>query len=168
MICDAECRVLDIVARWPGSTHDSRILQNSCIFSQFEQGKYQQKFLLGDGGYPSKSYLLTPLQNPASDAETRYNVAHARARNVIEKFFGMWKRKFSILGQDSRIRVKIETAMTLIVACAVIHNLAKSEGEPDEGVELDDDSFDQTEGHGEKGATSVRSTIISQYFKRTS
>ena len=82
-------------------------------------GKYQQKFVLGDGGYRSKSYLLTPLQKPASDAETRYNVAHARARNVIEKFFGMWKRKFSILGQDSRIRVKIETVMTLIVACAV-------------------------------------------------
>ena len=31
VICDASQRITNIVARWPGSTHDSRIYQNSRI-----------------------------------------------------------------------------------------------------------------------------------------
>ena len=53
-ICDSKMRFTDIVCRWPGSTHDSRILENSCIYSKFENGLIDG-LILGDGGYPLKS-----------------------------------------------------------------------------------------------------------------
>ncbi len=71
-ICDAKLRVLNCVARWPGSTHDSRILMNSQIHDAFERGELQG-VLLGDSGYPLKPWLLTPFLNPVTTAQTRYN-----------------------------------------------------------------------------------------------
>lgn len=36
-ICDHQCNFTNIVARWPGSTHDSRIFDNSNICAKFEE-----------------------------------------------------------------------------------------------------------------------------------
>lgn len=35
VVCDANCGVIDIVARWPGSTHDETVFLNSAIFERF-------------------------------------------------------------------------------------------------------------------------------------
>jgi len=63
-ICfDGRDRIVDVVARWPGSTHDSRILRNSGLF-QLMEGRGlpgEHNYLLGDGGYPCKRWLLTPF-----------------------------------------------------------------------------------------------------------
>ena len=36
IVCDSKNRIRDIVARWAGSTHDSRILNNSRICAMLE------------------------------------------------------------------------------------------------------------------------------------
>lgn len=46
--------ITDVVAQWPGSTHDSTIYQNSSRFARFERGDYRGSYLLGDSGYPLK------------------------------------------------------------------------------------------------------------------
>ena len=51
-ICDANLVFLDVVAKWPGSSHDSFILQASQVNDDFDQGKYGESWLLGDSGYP--------------------------------------------------------------------------------------------------------------------
>lgn len=53
-ICDANLLITDVVARWPGSTHDSTIYQNSSRYRKFEEGIYGVSYLLGDSGYPLK------------------------------------------------------------------------------------------------------------------
>ena len=71
-ICNANRYFTNVVARWCGSTHDSRILENSVIRDRFENNEVDG-LLLGDNGYPCKRYLMTPLLHPVTNAEKAYN-----------------------------------------------------------------------------------------------
>ncbi|XP_052242384.1 putative nuclease HARBI1 [Dreissena polymorpha] len=75
VIFNGQDRLIDIVARWPGSTHDSRILRESSVYQLFERGHVasEHKYLLGDSGYPCKQWLLTPYLNPANAGQVNYN-----------------------------------------------------------------------------------------------
>lgn len=129
--------ILDIVTRWPGSTHDSRIFNNSRLRMHFER-RERPGLLLGDRGYPQLEYLFTPLLHPETPAEVRYNTAHRVTRCTVERLFGIWKRRFSCLGQ--KLRTNLATTSHIIAACAVLHNIAVRNGEPlppeDEDVQL--------------------------------
>nr|XP_027221123.1 putative nuclease HARBI1 [Penaeus vannamei] len=89
-ICDAHLKFMNIIASWPGSVHDSRIFENSHVCHILEQGNHPG-YLLRHSGYPCRSYLLTPVQGPTTDKERRYNTAHTKTRNVIERAFGVLK-----------------------------------------------------------------------------
>lgn len=47
VVCNAEMKIMDLVARWPGSAHDATIFNNSLIKMKFERGEYQNSVLLG-------------------------------------------------------------------------------------------------------------------------
>ncbi|XP_064651673.1 putative nuclease HARBI1 [Lineus longissimus] len=94
--------------------------------------------LLGDSGYANEPYLLTPLLNPATRAERRYNQAHVRTRSVVERLFGIWKRRFPCLKHG--IRTKLQAALQVILATAVLNEIARLLNEPD--VYQDDDGED--------------------------
>ncbi|XP_044589448.1 putative nuclease HARBI1 isoform X2 [Cotesia glomerata] len=51
VICNAHLEIIDIVARWPGSTHDATIFLNSRIRDLFENNPFGDALLLGDSGY---------------------------------------------------------------------------------------------------------------------
>lgn len=93
-VANANYEITDIVARWPGSSHDSNIFDNSTLRMRFEAGEMQNNLLLGDSGYPLRSYLITPVNNPQSVAEDLFNESQIRTRNVVERTFGIWKRRF--------------------------------------------------------------------------
>ncbi|KAJ8933894.1 hypothetical protein NQ318_001687 [Aromia moschata] len=95
LVCDSDLRINNIVARWPGSTHDATIFNNSRLRARFEGGEFGGGILLGDSGYPLKSYLLTPFANPATHAQQLYNESHIRTRNCIERANGVLKKKIS-------------------------------------------------------------------------
>lgn len=120
-VSDAGLRIQNIVARWPGSVHDSTIFDNSRI-KAFMETRYDGCFILGDSGYPVQNYLMTPLANPLTVAENLYNESLIRTRNVVERSYGVWKRRFPCLSMG--LRVKLDTALNIIVATAVLHNLA--------------------------------------------
>lgn len=49
IICDAKLSILNMVARWPGGTHDSFILQNSSVGTKLREGALQgRSHLLGE------------------------------------------------------------------------------------------------------------------------
>lgn len=49
--------------------------------------------LLGDNGYPLRSYLITPVLTPNAREERRLNLALCNTRVKIENVFGILKRK---------------------------------------------------------------------------
>ncbi|XP_045106151.1 putative nuclease HARBI1 isoform X1 [Portunus trituberculatus] len=125
--CDAKLRFTNIVCSWSGSTHDARIFENSRIYTKLEHGEYSGH-LLGDSAYPCTPFLLTPILNPRNEKEERYNAAHIRTRNTIERAFGVWKRRFRILSIP--MQTKLGTTKLIIMACAILHNIAISRQYP--------------------------------------
>jgi len=128
VVINARLEVIDIVARWPGSTHDSTIFNHSRIKSLFEAGTFGDSVLIADSGYPNLSYIMCPLQYPSTAAEHLYNEAQIRTRSKIERFFGIWKRKFPILSIETRFHTP-ERMLPVIVATAVLHNIIQQDKE---------------------------------------
>ncbi|KOB67221.1 Uncharacterized protein OBRU01_20011, partial [Operophtera brumata] len=70
VVADADLKIRDIVARWPGSVHDSTIFSNSRVKFLMDSQQLGSCCLLGDRGYALKKYLLTPMNRedlPSSD-----------------------------------------------------------------------------------------------------
>lgn len=122
-ICNSNLEITDIVARWPGSCHDSTIFNNSIIKVKIEDGCYGDALLVVDGGYASTCYMMPPLESPRTQADQLYNESQIRTRNTIERSYGVWKRRFLVLALG--VRVKLEKALTIIVATAVLHNILR-------------------------------------------
>ena len=123
-VCDANLKLLNVVAKWPGSTHDAFIWSNSTLCEMFQDGTITGGWLLGDSAYPSKPYLLTPILNPTTRQEERYNSAHTRTRNVIERCFGVWKMRFRCIDHSGGTLLYCPArACKIIIATAVLHNM---------------------------------------------
>ncbi|CAN7949971.1 unnamed protein product, partial [Ixodes pacificus] len=124
-ITGPQLQFFDIVARWPGSVHDSRIFDNSRARVLYENQRIPG-LLLGDAGYACMSFLLTPLTSPVASitnaAPYRYQAAHLKTRNSVERAFGVFKRRFPCL--DMRLQYKAERSALIITACAALHKLA--------------------------------------------
>lgn len=132
-MCTSDLKFEDIVTRWPGSTHDSLIFSNSAAKFQFDSNRFQNAVVLGDSGYFLNNYLLTPLSNPQTKVQQLYNESHIRTRNVIERCFGVWKRRFPVLSIGMRCRIPL--AQDIIVATAILHNFARSKNESEPPVD---------------------------------
>lgn len=128
---------MDVVARWPGSVHDSTIFDNSHLRALFETGR-SDGYLIGDGGYACRPYMLTLLTNPITAAEQSYNAAHVCARNCIERTNGMLKRRFPCLKYG--MRLNLDNTQAVIVATVVLHNIAimTRDAEAEDDQELSD------------------------------
>lgn len=174
-MCDADLRIVNTVIRWPGSTHDSRMLRNSAVYGEFENGQYNG-YVLGDSAYPSLPWLLTPFLAPASRAEEAYNQAQTKTRQTIERCIGVLKRRFCCL---KFLRMEPARAVHVIAACTVLHNIAVNrrvplpmEDEQDDG--MDNDGNDDQRGrnvidanrNGRVDGRAVRARIVQRHFTR--
>ncbi|XP_030767134.1 putative nuclease HARBI1 [Sitophilus oryzae] len=138
----------------------------SLLCASLEAGEYQGGYLLGDRAYSCKEYLSTPLLNSNTVAETNYNSAHIQTRNCIERSFGVWKRRFACLSLG--LRTKLETSLLVIVATAVLHNIAlvKSDYFEDGVVEekLVEDIILPNVQHN-AGGNALRRSLIENHFR---
>ncbi|XP_061185223.1 putative nuclease HARBI1 [Saccostrea echinata] len=69
-ICDHQGRFINVVAKWPGSNHDSFIFRESDVgafLETYHRGIDRDGVLLGDGGYACTRYLLIPYLRPNSE-----------------------------------------------------------------------------------------------------
>lgn len=118
LMCDATLRIVNYVVRWPGSTHDARILTESEIYQRLEN-HHDNMIILGDSGYPSKVWLMVPFLNPRGQNEQRYNQSHMSTRSTIERCNGVLKRRFACL---QYLRMTPPRACSVIKATIVLHN----------------------------------------------
>ncbi|XP_070528310.1 putative nuclease HARBI1 [Cardiocondyla obscurior] len=160
VVCDAEKRILDIVARWRGSAHDARIWDLCSLKEELEiilltSGR-RKGILLGDSGYPCKPYLLTPILQPQNLPEERYNSSHIRTRIIVERCFGEWKSMFRALRNG--MQISLDTAKASTIAMAVLYNIRKKfcdnnaydadSNEDDDEEDEDDQDVESQEQHG--------------------
>ena len=115
-------RFIDVVARWPGSTHDLHIFRTSQRRERLDATHrgMQSGVLIDDSGYAFKPYLVTPYHHSTSEAKERYNEAHKKTRAQIEQAFGWLKRRFHVLHVE--IRMAPERVCTIIGRVITIHD----------------------------------------------
>lgn len=165
-VVSAKLKILDIVARWPGAAHDQTIFNNSYIKQRLIQREFGNCMIVGDKGYENTTYLLTPLENPITPAEQLYNESQIRSRNVVERTYGVWKNRFPILSK--KIILHLSRVQCVIVACAVLHNIA---------IDMHDAHFESIQDHAEDSIqngendqinnsenNTVRNNLINDYF----
>lgn len=168
-VCDHEGKLTNINASWPGSVHDAHIFRTSKIRTHMEEegnGCFENGVLLGDSGYACRPFLLTPYNNPQNEAQEKYNQAHSKTRSQIERTFGRLKRRFHIL--HSEIRLKPQRVCKIVIACAVLHNIAISLGEPEDEEVLNEDNNQplMQAFQGPQDGRRVRDYVTHHYFTR--
>lgn len=134
--CDFDLKFTYILAGWEGSAHDARVLSDA----QVDHGFYTPKgrYWLGDAGYGNSEFIMTPYrgvryhlkeqrqadQKP-QNAKELFNLRHSSLRNVIERIFGVLKRKFKILGGRG-CEYSIDTQVHLICGLSGLFNFLQS------------------------------------------
>ena len=142
-ICRPNGKFSDILERFPSSVHDSRIWKLSQAGIFVENNFLVREHILGDCGYILSKYLLTPYRQPISVAQENYNYAHKKTRVLVEQAFGRWKRRFHCLHVETRMAP--DRVCVIIVACAVLHNMAIDWKEPMlEDTAIDQHSIDES------------------------
>ena len=118
---------------WEGSAHDSRVADDAKTKGL---PMIPDKYYLGDGGYGLKKHILTPYrgercniiefnlngQGPANKREL-FNLRHSSLRNVVERLFGVVKRRFPILVKMSPY--PFEFQCDLVQCCFLLHNFVR-------------------------------------------
>ncbi|KAJ1123573.1 hypothetical protein NDU88_002041 [Pleurodeles waltl] len=173
MVCLADPYISHVNAMFPGSVHDTYIMRNSSIPYVMGQLQRHRVWLLGDSGYPNLSWLLTPVRNPRTRAEERYNEAHGRTRRVIERTFGLLKARFRCRNMTGgSLFYSPKKVCQIIVACCMFHNLALrpqvpflQEDGPDGGVVAAVEPVDSDEEEAEEEDIDNRDLVIQQYFQ---
>ena len=153
----------NVVARWPGSTHDSHVFRLSDIstYLQNNHRSLDDGVLLGDSGYACSPFLMTLYAVTRNAAQEAYNDAHAKTRVVIEQTFGRWKRRFHVL--HAEIRMAPENVCVIVGACAVLHSIAVQLHEPMEDEEVAE-LADVDPYHGPQQGLSLRDHICQTFF----
>lgn len=159
--------IADCVAKWPGGTHDSRILSESGICRKFENQEFGDAIILGDEGYPLKQWLFVPVRDHRglTSSERRFNRTHKKCRSSVERTIGILKQRWSCL--KTGLRFSVPKCCRVIMACAVLHNFAKINDEPDPDVTENDGFVDQSSNFSESSdisARHARTLYINSFF----
>lgn len=114
-------KIIEIICRLPARPEHFQCFLPACTC---ERGDFGQFIILADSGYRNTAYTATPyLQYATEDtAKNLYNESQIRTRNVVERSYGVLKRRFPVLSLG--IRLKLDRVEAVIVACEVLHNIA--------------------------------------------
>jgi len=140
-----------VLVGWEGSGHDGTIFNDAKTKGlPIQAGKYW----LGDAGYALSRYVLTPyrgvryhLREWSGDAarpmnkEELFNLRHSSLRNVIERTFGVLKKRFPLL--SAMHSYAFETQCHLVLCAVMLHNFIRANSIYEDPFDIDDDEAGQ-------------------------
>nr|KYP59498.1 Putative nuclease HARBI1 [Cajanus cajan] len=139
--CDFDMKFTYVLGGWEGTASDSRILKDALSRQDpliIPQGKYYS----GDARFMLKRQILTPYrgvryhlkeysQRGPQNPRELFNHRHSSLRNVIERTFGVLKKRFPIIASGTEPHYSLDTMTNIILACCILHNFLR-------GVDNDD------------------------------
>ncbi|KAL0390796.1 UNVERIFIED_CONTAM: hypothetical protein Scaly_0436700 [Sesamum calycinum] len=176
-ICDFDMNFTYVYAGWEGSAADARVLDNAV--SQDPNFPFPPigKYYLVDAGFANYQCFLAPYRGTRyhlpewrgqghryRTPQDMFNHAHSRLRNVIERCFGVLKKRFPIIqwGMPSYLQ---HHQVDIVIACCTLHNFIRRFSnddiifnEPDEDTLIDMDSF-YHRGHPTNSEIEAQRTI---------
>jgi len=150
--CSLDMYFFYVCPGWEGSANDARVLENAELngFPRDENAIY-----LADAGYGLRNGFLTSYRTVhyhlreqslarlrPQTKEELFNLRHAQLRNVIERIFGVVRRRFQIL--NSAPEYSLDTQAQLVLVVCALHNFIRhrANGATDEFYE-EVDSFER-------------------------
>jgi DDE superfamily endonuclease len=134
-VCDFDMLFTYCLAGWEGSAHDGRVFADAAVKGlSLPPGRYY----LGDAGYALSTHVLTPYRgvryhlkewsrhgDRPQNKEELFNLRHSSLRNVIERTFGVIKKRFPILTKMNSFPFPFQVDL---VRCAfMLHNFIRRE-----------------------------------------
>ena len=131
---------------WEGSAHDSRVLNDAKLRGL---PLFPGKYYLGDAGYALSWHVLTPYRGVRyhlkewrignegpQNARELFNLRHSSLRNVVERIFGVVKKRFPLLVAMQSYSFLFQC--DLISCTFMLHNFIRTH-------QLYDDDFDDVQ-----------------------
>ncbi|KAI3447016.1 hypothetical protein Pfo_003681 [Paulownia fortunei] len=132
-VCNWDMKFIYVLTGWEGSVANCRVLRDAVT-----KPNRLQKFYLCNNGYINGNRFLTLYKcvryhlkewgsgnSISHNKEEFFNMKHAKARNVIERAFGLLKIHWAILRSASYYPIKVQNC--IIMACCLIHNFIRNE-----------------------------------------
>ncbi|XGW25180.1 hypothetical protein V3C99_006526 [Haemonchus contortus] len=127
LVADDRKRFRWVFAKFHSKEDDDSVFKQSSLCQQLRDGR-RKGILIGDDAYKRESFLLTP--NRGKDWMTEEDFAMANtvrnAHLTVQEAITNWKRQFPILNGT----IRFPRVARVVVCCAALYNLSRSEGEP--------------------------------------
>lgn len=90
-------------------------------------------------------------RNPPQTPQELFNHRHSSLRNVVERAFGILKKRFSIISSGTEPTYGIKTQNMIMIACCILHNYLMVV-DPDEDLinEVDEEIDNQNAPQNER------------------
>nr|XP_027090520.1 putative nuclease HARBI1 [Coffea arabica] len=149
-VCNHDMRFIYVYAGWEGNAHDARVLDGALTGPNHFPVPPTGKYYLVDSAYRNLPDFLPPYRGRQADVSGRkrgrfatakelFNYRHSALRNVIERSFGVLKRRFAIL-RGAVPNYMMTTQINVVIACCAVHNFIRDQqpndmyfANPDEG-----------------------------------
>ena len=139
-ICDLNMLFTYVWNGAPGSCHDTAVLTMAQDGDSDFPLPPGDKYYVADSGYPNKQGFLAPYRSsrneviryhmshfnngpPPKNKQELFNRCHASLRSVIERTFGVWKKKLRFLSDFSRYDIAVQKRV--VTATMGLHNFIR-------------------------------------------
>lgn len=127
--------MLDIDVGCNGRTHDASVLLHSDLKKIIDNaekyfpedkvlgnGRQLPYVIVGDDAFPLQKHIMKPYSHNTNKIERQiFNIRLSRARQVVERAFGIMSNRFRIF--QTKMNLSVEKVELVTKTCCLLHNL---------------------------------------------